>query len=66
MVSAHMLNKTSLSKLMFKVVFQFCSTIVILQTLVKKPFKQLYKIVKSRVSTIFLLKQLVVDYYCFF
>ena len=44
MLSAHMRNKTSLSKPLFQEILQFCNAIVILQIIVKKPFKHLLKV----------------------
>ena len=61
MVSAHMLNKTSLSKPLFKEISQSCSTIVILQILEKKSFKHLFGVPAN-----LFLKQFVIYYHCFF
>ena len=44
MVSAHMINKTSLSKPLFQEILPFWSTKVILQILVKKPSKHLFRV----------------------
>ena len=43
MVSANMLNKTSLSKPL-KEILQFCCKTVVLQILVKKSFKDFFKV----------------------
>ena len=42
-----MLSKTSLSKPLFKEILQFCNTVVILQIIVKKPSKHLFKVKSS-------------------
>ena len=63
MVSTHMLNKILLSKPLFQEILQFCSAIVILQILAKKPSMNLSKLA---VSTSLSLKQFAVYYHCLF
>ena len=48
MVSAHMITKISLSKSLFKEILQFCSTLVILQILAKKPFQHMFNVRSSQ------------------
>ena len=52
-VSAHIPDKGLLLKPLFKEIFQFCSPIVLLKILVKKPCKHLFK-VRCFVKTVFL------------
>ena len=62
MVSTHMLNKILLSEPLFQEILQFCSAIVILQILAKKPIN----LSKLAVSTSLSLKQFAVYYHCLF
>ena len=47
MVSTQIINKTLLSKPLFKEILQLCTALVILQTVVKNPFKYLFSVRSS-------------------